>query len=76
MPAESKTATLPADAKADPSTPKKKPAGKAALAKVTLLDGVVLDVTIDVSHTQNTKKCTKNFNISFNSSVKPVELTY
>lgn len=74
MPAESKTATLPADAKADPSTPKKKPAGKAALAKVTLLDGVVLDVTIDVSHTQNTVY--QILNISFNSSVKPVELTY
>lgn len=50
MPAESKTATLPADSKADPSTPKKKSTGgKAAIAKVTLLDGVVLDVTIDVS---------------------------
>lgn len=56
MPAESKTATLPADAKADPSTPKKKPAGKAALAKVTLLDGVVLDVTIDVRLPQKHKK--------------------
>lgn len=38
-----------ADANAQ-STPKKKQAvGKAALAKVTLLDGSVLDVTIDVS---------------------------
>lgn len=32
------------------NTPKKKQAvGKAALAKITLLDGSVLDVTIDVS---------------------------
>lgn len=33
------------------STPKKKPVapGKTALAKVTLLDGSTLDVTIDVS---------------------------
>lgn len=38
-----------ADANAQ-NTPKKKQAvGKAALAKVTLLDGSVLDVTIDVS---------------------------
>ncbi|XP_021708819.1 protein 4.1 homolog isoform X4 [Aedes aegypti] len=48
MPAESKTAeAAPAT---NPSTPKKKPAsssGKAALAKVTVLDGSILEVTID-----------------------------
>lgn len=39
-----------ADANAQ-NTPKKKAApGKAALARVTLLDGSVLDVTIDVSN--------------------------
>ncbi|XP_065083038.1 protein 4.1 homolog isoform X2 [Ochlerotatus camptorhynchus] len=48
MPGESKTAE-PAPA-TNPSTPKKKPAtssGKAALAKVTVLDGSILEVTID-----------------------------
>lgn len=57
MPAEAKSPTAPlADANAQ--TPKKKqPVGKAALAKVTLLDGSVLDVTIDVSVTfQSTGK--------------------
>ncbi|XP_062533904.1 protein 4.1 homolog isoform X1 [Armigeres subalbatus] len=48
MPAESKVAdAAPAT---NPSTPKKKPAassGKAALAKVTVLDGSILEVTID-----------------------------
>lgn len=53
MPAEAvKTSATPlAEANAQ-STPKKKTttSGKAALAKVTLLDGSVLDVTIDVSN--------------------------
>lgn len=41
-----------ADANAQ-NTPKKKQAvGKAALAKITLLDGSVLDVTIDVSESR------------------------
>jgi hypothetical protein len=47
MPVEAET--IPAAAADTPS--KKKPAqssGRAALAKVTLLDGSVLDVTIDV----------------------------
>lgn len=51
MPAESKAAEA-APATTNPSTPKKKPAsssGKAALAKVTVLDGSILEVTIDVS---------------------------
>lgn len=49
MPVEAKSPTAPlSDANAQ--TPKKKQtAGKAALAKVTLLDGSTLDVTIDVS---------------------------
>lgn len=48
MPAEAKTATPLSDANAQ--TPKKKPtSGKAALARITLLDGSILDVTIDVS---------------------------
>lgn len=49
MPAESKAAEA-APATTNPSTPKKKPAsssGKAALAKVTVLDGSILEVTID-----------------------------
>lgn len=50
MPAEAKSPSAPAplsDANAD--TPKKKQStGKAALARVTLLDGAVVDVTIDV----------------------------
>lgn len=75
MPAESKTATLPADAKADPSTPKKKTAGKAAIAKVTLLDGSVLEVTIDVrTHFIFAFDFFNHFFFFF--SVKPVELTY
>lgn len=52
MPAEAKSPTAAAAPLADANaqTPKKKQsAGKAALAKVTLLDGSVLDVTIDVS---------------------------
>lgn len=49
MPAETKTATA-----AETETPtkgKKSPANssKAALARITLLDGSILDVTIDVS---------------------------
>ncbi|XP_055528960.1 protein 4.1 homolog isoform X4 [Wyeomyia smithii] len=52
MPGESKTtapAAEPMPAATKPSTPKKKPAtsGKAALAKVTVLDGSILEVTID-----------------------------
>ncbi|XP_053690262.1 protein 4.1 homolog [Sabethes cyaneus] len=52
MPGESKTtapAAEPVPAATKPSTPKKKPAtsGKAALAKVTVLDGSILEVTID-----------------------------
>lgn len=52
MPGESKTtapATEPAPATTNPSTPKKKTttSGKAALAKVTVLDGSILEVTID-----------------------------
>ncbi|XP_038114305.1 protein 4.1 homolog isoform X2 [Culex quinquefasciatus] len=49
MPGESKAAA-PAAEPAAPATPKKKPAsssGKAALAKVTVLDGSILEVTID-----------------------------
>lgn len=52
MPAEAKSPTsAPAPlSDANAQTPKKKQtAGKAALAKVTLLDGSTLDVTIDVS---------------------------
>lgn len=52
MPAEAKSPTAAAAPLADTNaqTPKKKQnAGKAALAKVTLLDGSTLDVTIDVS---------------------------
>lgn len=75
MPAESKTATLPADAKADPSTPKKKTAGKAAIAKVTLLDGSVLEVTIDVRLILFWLSIFL-INFFFFFSVKPVELTY
>lgn len=52
MPAEAvKTSATPlAEANAQ-GTPKKKSStsGKAALAKVTVLDGSVLDITIDVS---------------------------
>ncbi|XP_040171610.1 protein 4.1 homolog isoform X2 [Anopheles arabiensis] len=47
MPGESTKAAEPAAA-TSPSTPKKKPTNsKAALAKVTLLDGSILEVTID-----------------------------
>uniref|UniRef100_A0A182YRZ4 Moesin/ezrin/radixin homolog 1 n=1 Tax=Anopheles stephensi TaxID=30069 RepID=A0A182YRZ4_ANOST len=47
MPGESTKAADPAAA-TSPSTPKKKPTNsKAALAKVTLLDGSILEVTID-----------------------------
>lgn len=53
MPAEAKSPTAASAAPladANAQTPKKKQnAGKAALAKVTLLDGSTLDVTIDVS---------------------------
>lgn len=51
MPAEAKSPTAPAPlSDANAQTPKKKQsAGKAALARVTLLDGSILDVTIDVS---------------------------
>lgn len=52
MPAEAKSPTAAAAPLSDANaqTPKKKQnAGKAAVAKVTLLDGCVLDVTIDVS---------------------------
>lgn len=47
MPAE---ATKAAPAQEVPTTPKKKSltSGKAAVAKVTLLDGSILEVTIDV----------------------------
>lgn len=49
MPAEAKTTVPLSDANAQ--TPKKKQtSGKAALARITLLDGSILDVTIDVSH--------------------------
>lgn len=49
MPAEAKTAAPLSDANSQ--TPKKKQtSGKAALARITLLDGSILDVTIDVSH--------------------------
>lgn len=51
MPGESKAAAPAAEPA--PATPKKKPAsssGKAALAKVTVLDGSILEVTIDVSN--------------------------
>lgn len=54
MPAEAKSPTAaPAPlSDANAQTPKKKQStGKAALARVTLLDGSVLDVTIDVSDT-------------------------
>lgn len=49
MPAEAKMAQPAEDAQ---TTPKKKAAsssGKTAVAKVTLLDGSILEVTIDVS---------------------------
>lgn len=51
MPAEAKSSTATAPlSDANALTPKKKQsAGKAALARVTLLDGSILDVTIDVS---------------------------
>lgn len=52
MPAEAKslTAAQAPMSDANAQTPKKKQStGKAALARVTLLDGSVLDVTIDVS---------------------------
>lgn len=50
MPAETKTTAPLSDANAQ--TPKKKQtSGKAALARITLLDGSILDVTIDVSRT-------------------------
>jgi band 4.1-like protein 1/2/3 len=48
MPVETEKTT----AAVAPATPKKKPSGtsgKAAIAKVTLLDGSLLEVTIDVS---------------------------
>lgn len=51
MPAEAtKTSATPLAEANIQSTPKKKSttSGKAALAKITLLDGSVLDVTIDV----------------------------
>lgn len=52
MPAETKKS---ADSIAGPATKAAKPAssssGKAALSKVTLLDGSVLEVSIDVSRT-------------------------
>lgn len=53
MPAEAKSPTAaPAPlSDANAQTPKKKQStGKAALARVTLLDGSILDVTIDVSN--------------------------
>lgn len=52
MPAEAKSPTAaPAPlSDANAQTPKKKQStGKAALARITLLDGSILDVTIDVS---------------------------
>lgn len=52
MPAEAKSPTSTAPlSDSNAQTPKKKQtAGKAALARVTLLDGSTLDVTIDVSY--------------------------
>ncbi|XP_058465856.1 protein 4.1 homolog isoform X3 [Malaya genurostris] len=48
MPGESKTTAEPVPAATKPSTPKKAAtSGKAALAKVTVLDGSILEVTID-----------------------------
>lgn len=56
MPAEAKSPTAAAAPLSDANaqTPKKKQnAGKAAVAKVTLLDGSTLDVTIDVRTNRN-----------------------
>lgn len=54
MPAEavkSPASPVPlSDANAQNTPKKKQSTGKAALAKITLLDGSVLDVTIDVSN--------------------------
>ena len=51
MPGEAVKSAAPLSEANAQNTPKKKAStsGKAALAKVTLLDGSVLDVTIDVS---------------------------
>lgn len=55
MPAEAKTTAPLSDANAQ--TPKKKQtSGKAALARITLLDGSILDVTIDVSFLLSERK--------------------
>lgn len=50
MPAESAKSAPPIADEGPKTSPKKKPStsGRAALAKVTLLDGSILDVSIDV----------------------------
>ena len=49
MPAETKSATAGTEAETPTKSKKANTTGKAGLARVTLLDGSLLDVTIDVS---------------------------
>lgn len=57
MPAESIKSDPPVGSEAK-ALPKKKPviSGRAALAKITLLDGSILDVSIDVSSSSSCRK--------------------
>lgn len=67
MPAESIKSSDPPLGSEAKALPKKKPvvsSGRAALAKITLLDGSILDVSIDVRITNS--NFTKYFNVNLN----------